>query len=182
MSFMPEGAMDKMNEAITNFTAKFAAFMVLGFFETGINQAKAELESAPEDDPDQLLALPVPDWTIKSGWMTKEGGNWTNWKKRFFVAKNKAEDFIIEYYDNEKCLPGGKKGFINCAGYRATKDGSKKPHGITLTPWDDERRAWYLQCDTAEEQTEWMSVFENATWHARPTGDPDPMVKADPTP
>jgi hypothetical protein len=81
------------------------------------------------------------------------------------------------YYTSDKCLEKEKKGYINCAGYRVKKDSSKKPHGITLTPWDDERRPWHIACETAEEQSEWMSVFENATWHAKPTGDPDPMTQ-----
>lgn len=38
-------------------------------------------------------------------------------------------------------------------------------------------RAWHIACETPEETDEWMSVFENATWHAKPTGDPDPMVQ-----
>jgi hypothetical protein len=101
----------------------------------------------------------------------------SRWKKRFFVARNKADKFVIEYYASDKCLEKEKKGTINCSGYRAAKDNSKKPNGITLTPWDDERRAWHVACETKEEQDEWISVFENATWHAQPTGDPDPMVQ-----
>jgi hypothetical protein len=41
-----------------------------------IEMAKEKAEEKVEDDPEQLLQLPEPDWTIKSGWMTKEGGNY----------------------------------------------------------------------------------------------------------
>lgn len=180
MSFMPEGAMDKINEACQEFTVKFSGYMLLGFFEVAISMAKEKADEAAlkNDDPEQLLALPVPDWTIKSGWLTKEGGNYHSWKKRFFVARNEADSFVIDYYATDKCLEKEKKGYINCAGYRAKKDNSKKPTGVTLTPWDSERRPWHIACETEQEQSEWLSVFENATWHAKPTGDPDPMVQA----
>jgi len=149
----------------------------LGFFEAAIQSAKEEAEAKQEDDPDQLLALPVPDWTIRSGWLQKEGGLYHSWKKRFFVARNEADSFVIDYYSDDKCKD--QKGSINCCGYRATKDSSKKPNGIKLTPWDDERRPWFIQCETPEEQTEWMSVFENATWHAKATTDKDPLVRSE---
>ena len=177
MSFMPEGAMDKINEACQEFTTSFSAYMLLGFFEVAINMAKEKADSKPEDDPEQLLSMPVPDWTIKSGWLTKEGGNFHSWKKRFFVARNQSDKFVIEYYSSDKCLEKEKKGSINCAGYRAKKDTAKKPNGITLTPWDDERRAWHIACESPAEQDEWMSVFENATWNAKPAGDPDEMIQ-----
>jgi hypothetical protein len=100
MSPLPDGAMDKLNEAILEFTSLFAQFMLLGYFEVwlglctvsttisahhmpcifhkqvAIEKAKEKAEEKVEDDPEQLLPLPVPDWTIKSGWMTKEGGNY----------------------------------------------------------------------------------------------------------
>mmetsp|Transcript_37038 Transcript_37038/g.62990 ORF Transcript_37038/g.62990 Transcript_37038/m.62990 type:complete len:532 (-) Transcript_37038:117-1712(-) len=177
MSPLPDGSMDKLNDAILEFTSLFAQFMLLGYFEVAIEMAKEKAAETVEDDPEQLLELPVPDWTIKSGWMTKEGGNYHSWKKRFFVARNEADKFVIEYYSSDKCLDKEKKGWINCSGYRAAKDNSKKPNGITLTPWDDERRAWHMACETPAEQDEWISVFENATWHAKPSGDPDEMVQ-----
>lgn len=179
MSFspLPEGAMEKIGERSAEFSALFSQFMLLGFFEMAINQAKEEADEKVEEDPEQLIPLPIPDWTIKSGFLQKEGGIYHSWKKRFFVARNEADDFVIDYYSTDKCLEKEKKGSINCAGYRAKKDSSKKPNGITLTPWDDERRAWHIACETPEETDEWMSVFENATWHAKPTGDPDPMVQ-----
>jgi len=138
--------------------------------------AKEKANEKVEDDPQQLLEIPTPDWTIKSGFLMKEGGNYHSWKKRFFVAKNKAQDFVIEYYGSDKCLEKDLKGTINCSGYRCAKDTSKKPFGIKLTPWDDERRPWFIGCEDAKEQDEWLSVFENACWHAKPTGDKDPMV------
>jgi hypothetical protein len=98
MSFLPDGAMDKINEACQAFTLKFSGYMLLGFFEVAINAAKAKAEAAKQlnDDPEQLLALPVPNWTVKSGWLTKEGGNYHSWKKRFFVARNAADSFVVE--------------------------------------------------------------------------------------
>ena len=38
---------------------------------------------------------------------------------------------------------------------------SKKP-GIILTPDDDGRRTWYIECATKEEVDAWLPVFQNA--------------------
>jgi hypothetical protein len=84
---------------------------------------------------------------------------------------------VRRYYTSDKCLEKEKKGCINCSGYSVKKDNSKKPFGIALTPHDSERRPWHIACETEQEQSDWMAVFENATWHARPTGDPDPMTQ-----
>jgi hypothetical protein len=88
MSFspIPEGAMEKVGERASEFSAQFSQFMLLGFFEMAIKQAKEEAEQKVEEDPEQLIPLPVPDWTIKSGFLSKEGGNYHSWKKRFFCC------------------------------------------------------------------------------------------------
>ena len=97
MSFLPEGAIEKINAACLDFTSKFSAYMLLGYFEVSINAAKLKAEEKSlNDDPEQLLTLPEPDWTIKSGWLTKEGGNYHSWKKRFFVARNQKDSFVVE--------------------------------------------------------------------------------------
>lgn len=96
MSFLPEGAMEKINESCVDFTTKFSQYMLLGYFEVAINAAKLKAEEKSDDDPEQLLTLPEPDWTIKSGWLTKEGGNYHSWKKRYFVARNQKDSFVVE--------------------------------------------------------------------------------------
>jgi len=96
MSLLPEGAVDKINEACLDFTTKFSQYMLLGYFEVAINKAKLKAEEKSDDDPEQLLTLPEPDWTIKSGWLTKEGGNYHSWKKRYFVARNQKDSFVVE--------------------------------------------------------------------------------------
>lgn len=175
MSFlMPSGAMDKVNEATVEFTAQFSKYMLLGFFEVAINQAKANAEGKSVDDPEQLMEMPVPDWPLKEAYFTKEGGNVHNWKKRWFVANNKMDQFTIDYYADESKKK--KKGSINCAGYRARKSELKKPNGLILEPYDDDRRPWAFCFNTPEERDSWLSIFENACWHAKPTGDPDPMI------
>jgi hypothetical protein len=179
MSFAPfpdQAAMDKLAKEMEDFTTSFSTFMLLGFFEAAIDEAKKECEPEVEDDPEQLLSPPVPDWPLKKGFITKEGGNYQSWKKRYFVARNQNSDFLIDYYADETCDEKTKKGSISCAGYHVEKSDAKKPNGITLVPYDSDRRTWHLQCENAAEQKSWLSVFENATWHAKPKGDPDPVI------
>ena len=172
---MPSGAMDKVNEATVEFTAQFSKFMLLGYFDVAIEQAKANAaEKSTTEDSEQLMQMGDPDWIIKEGFFHKEGAFRKNWKRRWFVANNKTEQFTIDYYTDD--TKKTKKGTINCAGYRARKSELKKANGIILEPYDDDRREWAFCFDTPEERNKWLSLFNNGCWHSEPTGHPDPMI------
>jgi len=56
-----------------------------------------------------------PSQDLKSGFVLKIGGNVKSWKRRFFVAKNKADNYRIVYYEDETMRK--VKGYICCCGY-----------------------------------------------------------------
>lgn len=172
--FMKPDQSEELQNKITEFSTNFSIFMVLGFKDMVIKQSIEEAEGAEKEEL-QLLEAPLPDWPLKSGFLSKRGENRKNWNKRWFVAKNAADGYVIEYYTDDKMKT--LKGTIGAAGYHVEKDDKLKKFGLTLVPYDDGRRTWYIACDTAEEQTEWYSIFENACSYAEPAKDPDEMVQ-----
>uniref|UniRef100_A0A7S2SK87 PH domain-containing protein n=1 Tax=Rhizochromulina marina TaxID=1034831 RepID=A0A7S2SK87_9STRA len=172
--FISQEYSDELQNVISGFTGKFSVYMLLGFKSTVIAQA-VENAQGEEDDEFQLMEAPVPDWELKTGFLTKRGDGRKNWSKRWFVAKNAADGFIIEYYTDQTLKT--KKGVISCAGYKAQKDDKMKKFGITLTPYDESRRVWYIHADSAEEQESWYSIFDNACMYGEPAKDPDAMIQ-----
>ena len=110
----------------------------------------------------------------------KKGEFSSGFKKRYFVAYNKKDHFVIKYFttatEHLKEKPKSK-GFISCAGYSAQKENNAH-NTIILHPHDDERREWVLHCETKEIQDEWMSIFHNACWHAKPVPHENSLVQA----
>lgn len=93
--FIKQEQSDELQRVIQDFTGRFTLFMILGFKDMVIQQAVEEAEGE-EGDEFQLMEAPVPDWDLKAGFLTKRGESRKNWNKRWFVAKNEADDFIIE--------------------------------------------------------------------------------------
>jgi hypothetical protein len=169
-----------MNEIISEVLTVFAKQFPLHYKDALIAMLKEEAQPAEEDD--RLLPdAPIPDYELKSGLMTKRGDVVKNWKQRYFVALNKADNFVINYYEKE----GGKlKGSVNCCGYRAEEFnedevndyGPNGKFGIKLVPYDDRRRTWAFSCETEEDKAEWMKIFNNACRKAEPPINPDRLV------
>lgn len=51
---------------------------------------------------------------IKAGFLLKIGANVKSWKNRYFVAKNKADNYAIIYYEDETMRK--EKGRFCCCG------------------------------------------------------------------
>lgn len=56
-----------------------------------------------------------PSQDLKAGFVLKIGGNVKSWRRRYFVAKNKADNYRIVYYEDETMKK--VKGYICCCGY-----------------------------------------------------------------
>lgn len=77
-------------------------------------QIKSAYTEGTMPNQNKLLTAEIPRLHIKQGVMMKIGGNVKSWKRRFFVAKNKADNFAISYYDDEQLT--NEKGRICCCG------------------------------------------------------------------
>jgi len=170
----------RMNEIISEVLAVFAKQFPLHYKDALIALLKEEAQP-PEEDPRLLPPAPIPDYELKTGIMTKRGDVVKNWKQRYFIALNKADNYVINYYEKE----GGKlKGAVNCCGYRAeefnedeVKDyGPNGKFGIKLIPYDDRRRTWAFSCETEEDKAEWLKIFNNACRKANPPINPDRLI------
>lgn len=170
----------RMNEIINEVVAVFAKVFPLRYKDALIAKIKEEAQGGEEDDPNKLPPIPDPDYAIKEGTMDKRGDVVKNWKNRFFVALNKADNFVINYMEKE----GGKiKGTINCCGYRAREydeDETKEfgEFGIKLVPYNHRRRTWYMKAKDAADQEEWMRVFNNACSKAKAPVNNDQVLAA----
>jgi hypothetical protein len=73
-------------------------------------------------------------------------------KDRFFVCRNRVDNYVIDYYDGVDETTGTKKGSIYLESYHCEKfDKDDKERfgtdkGIKLVPWwyRDRRRTWYV--------------------------------------
>jgi hypothetical protein len=82
-----------------------------------------EAEAKRNTSPKQLFLKdpPVPSEPLMTGYLTKQGGVVKSWKKRYFVALNKANNWEIRYYMDEaayKASPDKPRGTINLCYYR----------------------------------------------------------------
>lgn len=177
---LDESKQARMNEIINEVVAVFAKVFPLRYKDALIAKIKEDAQGGDEEDPNKLPAIPDPDYPLKEGTMDKRGDVVKNWKNRFFVALNKADNYVINYMEKE----GGKiKGSINCCGYRARdfeEDEAKEygEFGIKLVPWNERRRTWYVKAKDAQDKEEWMRVFNNACNKAKPPVNKDQVLAA----
>lgn len=177
---LDESKQTRMNEIINEVVAVFAKVFPLRYKDALIAKIKEDAQGGDEEDPNKLPAIPDPDYALKEGTMDKRGDVVKNWKTRHFVALNKADNFVINYMEKE----GGKiKGSINCCGYRAREydeDETKEygEFGIKLVPYNERRRTWYVKATSAQDQEEWMRVFNNACSKAKPPVNNDEVLAA----
>ena len=52
--------------------------------------------------------------SIITGSLVKLGANVKNWKKRYFVAMNQSDNYVLIYFDDETMI--NEKGRISCCG------------------------------------------------------------------
>lgn len=124
-----------------------------------------------------LLQAPVPHRPLRKGYLYKLGYNVKSWKRRYFVAYNKTDNFILKYYDDNtlsRC-----RGSIDCCGYNVrtfTADEDEHNYGIygiQLVHNEDNKRVWSFRMATEKEQDAWIQIFLNACkkTSAHPTRD-----------
>lgn len=61
-----------------------------------------------------LMQYDNPSQNLKMGYVLKIGGNVKSWRKRYFVAKNKSDNYAIIYYEDETMRK--VKGRFCCCG------------------------------------------------------------------
>lgn len=192
---MPQMPIDDINacakEVLSTFTPIYTKSYALALIDK--LKAEAEAKAASGDDADtlQLRDPPIPDEWLKEGWLVKQGAVKKSWKKRWFVATNRADNFRVLYFEKEALKTDFKKakGEIQPCGYRVKKldkEEEKKEFGefaFMLKPYG-RRRKWYIRTDTegsAEEKEElrkeWVGVFQYSARYANAPLNPDPVMQ-----
>lgn len=176
-----EATQNRINSRIQEILTTFGAEFSKAYTQAVIEKAKSEVspETSIEDDM-QLEDAPVPSQVLKTGILTKRGESVKNWKQRYFIAYNAADNYKIEYLDgtDEK---GKLKGTIYPAGYYAYEFNQDDiaehgEPGIKLVPWSYRRRTWWIKCADEKERKEWLSVFEKCCYKSRPPRDEDDCI------
>eukprot|EP01038_Epipyxis_sp_PR26KG_P009412 gene9412-12676_t len=111
-----------------------------------------------------LMSSNLPTQRIKQGSLLKIGANVKNWKKRYFVVLNKADNYSIVYYEDE--TETSEKGRFTCCGYIVEAFDEEEifrygQYGIKLRSSDVSKRLWLLRTESEEEQQQWIEVLSN---------------------
>lgn len=131
----------------------------------------------------RLEAPPVAMEPLEKGYVTKLGEIKRNWKRRFFVATEEADGFVIYYFAKEADAndPAKAKGKIHPGGYLirgpASEDEVKTYGGLSLIfePLDLPKRVWALQFDSEDARRRWLLVLQYASLRCAP-----PLRSSDP--
>eukprot|EP01117_Protostelium_nocturnum_P010624 TRINITY_DN3824_c0_g1_i1.p1 TRINITY_DN3824_c0_g1~~TRINITY_DN3824_c0_g1_i1.p1 ORF type:complete len:200 (+),score=47.20 TRINITY_DN3824_c0_g1_i1:99-698(+) len=180
----------EMEELIKSILATFTTQYVKW---TAIYMVKDAQEEALSKEKSKLRLLQRPkdqenSEPLKSGWITKEGGDVKNWKKRFLVAHSNC---IPAYYEKESDPSDRKKkpkGVMNLCGYRVntdpnagkirelTKLAEKMKIDISELPKPKEyppltfelnhhrRRCYFITCENQTDFDSWVKVFRDVCW------------------
>lgn len=168
MPSAPTGEIQKEAQAVTTV---FQPLYLKNFAIGIVKELKAERAAQPRLY--RLAEPPVPKEPLKTGTLTKLGGVRANWKTRFFVALNAADNYVINYYVDEgsyKSSPTKPKGSIHLCWYRVervTMEAEKTTYGefsVKLMPWwsSDRRRTWFIKAEDEDTLKSWIGVFEHA--------------------
>lgn len=161
----------------------------------GRGRAKSFVVQADGDY--QLVPPPPATDIITIGQLTKRGDVKKNWKKRWFVALNEANNFDIKYYDlpqapkkedfklDEKegkliCPKKGLKGTMKLAGYGyepmvGQENIEDDELGLVISG-NEHQRPWYVKAESKADLESWTPVFQRACKEALPPVDDDILV------
>lgn len=112
-----------------------------------------------------------------------------NWKNRYFVAYNAADNWVVRYYTEEvEAHDSAKhKGDVHLCWYRCLRVEKEEEltkldakFALKLKPyWTyDRRRIWYLKFESEEELKEWQAVLETACSKSRAPLNEDAIMRA----
>ena len=120
----------------------------------------------------ELKAAPIASEKIMVGQLKKQGGSFKSWKKRYFHAMNKADNYEIVYSIDEN--GEREKGRISCFGYRleaftAEEKFSYGEHGLKLVSNSNTyRRPWLLVAEKETQRKQWEIILSSACRNTMP--------------
>jgi len=92
----------------------------------------------------------------KAGWMTKQGGNVKNWKKRYCVLSSTRRE--LYYYESDKGKQMGVVDLRQATSVRASIEPKAPGPAIEIVTKD---RVWVFASTTKQECDEWLALVKS---------------------
>eukprot|EP00762_Andalucia_godoyi_P006206 ANDGO_01655.mRNA.1 Uncharacterized protein CG43867 len=100
------------------------------------------------------------------GWMTKEGGSYKSWKRRYFVLQHQE----LRYYKKESDAGSAQKkpvGIIPIAGCNVLRlskgERPDKKFGFKIESHIENNRVYYFNTESVHESADWMTMLQKAS-------------------
>eukprot|EP00013_Stygamoeba_regulata_P023768 CAMPEP_0177647334 /NCGR_PEP_ID=MMETSP0447-20121125/10243_1 /TAXON_ID=0 /ORGANISM="Stygamoeba regulata, Strain BSH-02190019" /LENGTH=1221 /DNA_ID=CAMNT_0019149909 /DNA_START=85 /DNA_END=3750 /DNA_ORIENTATION=- len=124
--------------------------LLLKEHETEMHELKEEKEQNV-----QLLEK-ISTKPLKTGYLTKRGGSYGKWQRRFFVLKS---NFLSYFKDPKDAKPAGLIDLENARVYRTNSKKKADIHAFeVVTP----NRTYYIRAEAAVETEEWIQALNLA--------------------
>lgn len=185
---MPNFPAEDVTRIAGDVMGVFVPYFVKAYPGMLVKHVKEDLARADSDKDGPKFHLrqpPLPTEPLMEGWFEKRGAVRTNWKRRYFVARNAADNFVVHYFAAEADKDDVKKakGEMHLDGYSVKKvkeEEEQKNLGcgeFGLKMACGRRRAWFVKFENEEQQKEWKAVFKTAAKKARPPMNEDPIMR-----
>lgn len=164
---------------------KAMAVSALRLHQRAHDEELAGVEKVANKEGFLLERPPLASEPMERGWVTKLGEIKKTWKRRFFVATEEADNFVVFYFekDRDAGTAAKAKGSIYPCGYivsvlspeEDTKDKDAGAFGLKLEPLD-RKRTWYLRFDSEETRQTWKQVLQYASLKCEAPLSDDPLL------
>jgi len=106
---------DKISDMTAEACGTFSKEFTLAFKDAVLQKIRKDQSENVFSRYEQcLMNAPPGDQFIKTGYLIKLGGQVHNWKRRYFIAMNKADNYAFVYSENEQTST--VKGKFFCCG------------------------------------------------------------------
>ena len=104
----------RIAEIAMEVNQQFSKDFMLCFQDTIAKTIKTTYINNTQQGKYRLQQFDSPTRDVKEGYLEKLGGNVKSWHRRYFIATNKASNFVIIYFDDAEHMR--EKGRVKCCG------------------------------------------------------------------
>eukprot|EP01098_Paradermamoeba_levis_P004104 TRINITY_DN1791_c0_g1_i1.p1 TRINITY_DN1791_c0_g1~~TRINITY_DN1791_c0_g1_i1.p1 ORF type:complete len:467 (-),score=138.08 TRINITY_DN1791_c0_g1_i1:226-1626(-) len=115
--------------------------------------------SKPNKPPKRGISVASLSSPDKDGWLTKQGGSWKSWKRRWFVLKGDS----LYYFKTQKDVE--ETGIIELTRESVVKEdptNKKKKYAFSVATSPDAKRVFFMFPDTPQETQQWLNALNKA--------------------
>jgi len=111
----------------------------------------------PNKPPKKGISVTSLGSPEKDGWLTKQGGSWKNWKRRWFVLKGDCLYYFKTNKDTEET------GIIELTRESVVREEPKKKrYAFSVATTPDAKRIYYMYPDNVGDTQDWIHVLNTA--------------------